>query len=50
VEFFTCFAFADKKFIGTFYREYEKYSGKYFMRKALRAKQLGVVSHWMKES
>jgi hypothetical protein len=44
VEFFTCFAFADKKFIGTFYREYENYSGKYFMRKALRRKKLGVVS------
>jgi hypothetical protein len=43
VEFFTCFTVADKKFIGTFYREYEKYSGNYFMRKALRTKQLGGV-------
>jgi hypothetical protein len=44
VEFFTCFTVADKKFIGTFYREYEKYSGNYFMRKALRMRELRGIS------
>ncbi len=34
---------SDKKFIGTFYREYENYSGNFFMRNALRMQELGGV-------
>jgi hypothetical protein len=45
-KFLLALPLSDKKFIGTFYRECENYSGNFFMRNALRTKLLGVISEY----